>query len=370
MSSNNIQEQKCPACGAPMRFDAASGKLVCDWCGTEIDISKDTPVTEEQQAVLDEKDGEDVSGFDFGALQHQVFRDDAEQLPIYHCKSCGAELISDWEQVTLTCPYCKNNIVLTDRVAGALRPDGVVPFRITSDQLPGAVNRFYKGKKLLSKKFFSQASMGRVTGLYVPFWVFSGKLDGTVDFTGQKSHSYRQGDYEITEVSHYNLHRMVDLDFADLPVDASDKLDDALMDSLEPFDLTDVKAFDPAYLAGFAADRFDVPADDMQRRAEDRMMNTAYESARSTCSGYSGVVSKGGHIRADVKAKYLLLPVYLFEIMQGGRSYSFAVNGQSGKVVGDLPDDKGFKFKYFLVRAAAVAAATLLISAARYFMGA
>ena len=120
----------------------------------------------------------------------------------------------------------------------------------------------------------------------------------------------------------------------------------------------------------FTADRFDSPASDVEQRAKSRMMNTAYSSARNQCAGYSSVSEKGGNIRAQVKARYLLLPVYLFDIVQGGKNYSFAVNGQSGKVVGQLPNDKPYNFRYFMIRAGAAFSAFMLYSIARYFMGA
>ncbi|MBR0140330.1 MAG: hypothetical protein IJM17_08615 [Firmicutes bacterium] len=366
MSKKDVLEQKCPSCGAPMRYDAASGKLVCDWCGTVLEIEDQEIPSESPQQEPEEK----VSGFDYEAIKNQVIDKDAQELPIYHCKSCGAELISAWEQVSLTCPYCRNNIVLTDKVAGGLRPDGIVPFTISSSELPQAVSRFYKNKKLLPKGFFSRAGMGNVTGLYVPFWVFEGRLEGNVNFAASRSVTYREGNYRVTDTKHYSLNREVSVDFDQLPVDASERLDDALMDSLEPFDLSAVKDFDPAYLAGFAADRFDAPASDVEARAKKRMLNTAYASARNRCNGYESVTERGGNIMAQVKARYLLLPVYIFDIIEGRKSYSFAVNGQSGKVVGELPNDKAYNFKYFLLRAGAVLGAFMLYSVARYFMGA
>ncbi len=377
--SKDVLEQKCPACGAPMRFDAATGRLVCDWCGNILEI-KDQDWSAEAQAAKpaaappkaeEAQDGdEQISGFDYEAIKQQVIDKDAEKLPIYNCRSCGAEVISTWEQVALTCPYCQNNIVLTDKVAGGLKPDGIVPFTISSKELPDAVNRFYRKKKLLSKKFFTEARMGRVTGIYVPFWVFDGHLEGDVRFDASNTVSYRQGDYRVTDTKHYSLNRSVAVDFADIPVDASERLDNAMMDSLEPFDMSKSRPFDPAYLAGFTADRFDSPASDVEQRAKSRMMNTAYTSARQQCSGYSSVTERGGNISAQVKARYLLLPVYLFDIVQGNKNYSFAVNGQSGKVVGQLPNDRAYNLRYFLLRAGAAFGAFMLYSVARYFMGA
>ena len=352
-----VHEQECPSCGAAMRFEPASGLLVCDYCGKTMQIEP-------------EKKSE-FSGFDFEHLSSHAYAAEAEALPIYNCVSCGAEIIAASEQISLTCPYCRNNIVLTDKVSGGLRPDGVIPFRIAPDALPEAMRSYYKGKVLLPKNFFSESSVGKVTGVYVPFWVFSGRLFGHVTLRGEKSAgSHRSGDYIITDTNIYDLGRDVSIGFDGLPVDASGKIDDALMDSIEPFDMSDVRPFDSRYLAGFVADRFDVPKEDMAARAEARMRNTAdgYLTANAA-PGYASVKRISGKLTADLQAKYLLFPVYLFDITHRGQTYKFAVNGQTGKVVGSLPTDKGVMRKRFLVRAAAVLGIVLVIALIRYFLG-
>ncbi|MCR5648853.1 MAG: hypothetical protein K6F67_04885 [Oscillospiraceae bacterium] len=352
-----VHEQECPSCGAAMRFEPASGLLICDYCGKTMQIEP------EQRS--------EFNGFDFATLSIHAYDASAEALPIYNCVSCGAEIIAASEQISLTCPYCRNNIVLTDKVSGSLRPDGVIPFRIAPDALPAALRSFYKGKVLMPKNFFSESSVGKVTGVYVPFWVFSGRLFGRLTFRGEKSgRSHRSGDYIITDTHLYDLERDVSVAFDGLPVDASGKIDDALMDSMEPFDLTDVKPFDPGYLAGFVADRFDVPKEDISARAEARMRNTADSFLNAHAApGYASVKRSGGRLTAELNAKYLLFPVYLFDIVFRGETYNFAVNGQSGKVVGSVPTDKGVARKRFLVRAAAVLGIVLVIALIRYLLG-
>ena len=357
---SQIQEQKCPACGGPMRFSPEEGVLVCDYCGTKIDI--------QSPAHGEEKTG--LAGFDFAGLNDAACKPDAGRLPVYNCVSCGAEVIAPAEQAALTCPYCGNNIVLTEKLSGPLRPDGVIPFRITPEALPGAVNRFYQGKKLLPRRFFSQKTMGQVTGVYVPFWVFDGMVKGDLTFDGEIVDSRRKGDVVITNTHHYLLSRRAELEFAGLPVDASERIDDALMDSLEPFDLGQAQPFDARYLAGFTADRFDVAKDDIAARAEERMSNTAIGAASAAVgAGYSSVTWRGGSLKAELRTKYMLFPVYMFHILYGGESLRYAVNGQTGKVVGELPVSKRTNAGYFLLRAGIVTGAVMLFSLVRYLMG-
>jgi len=354
-----VMEQKCMSCGAPLRFDPEQGKLVCDSCGAVQEIPEELQVGEVE-----------LGGFDFNDIVDSATDAGAEALPVYNCVSCGAEVIAPAEQIATTCPYCGNNIVLTNKVTGKLRPDALIPFRIDKKQLPDAMNRFYKGKALLPKGFFSEHTMGKVTGVYVPFWMFSGHIDGLLRFRAQTAASSREGDYIVTRTNHYQVLRDADLSFQDVPVDASGRIDDKLTDSLEPFDMADAKPFDMRYLAGFTADRFDREKGDVAERARRRMLSSAEDAVASTLTGYTGVTRAGGSLRAQLKARYMLLPVYLFSISHDGRDYSFAVNGQTGKVVGELPVSKSVSGRYFLVRMAIAAAAVAGAFFAKYMMGA
>ncbi len=368
---DHLVEQKCPACEAPMRFDPKLGKLVCDYCGTTMEIPEQKKQeAEEASAEAELKVEEATLDFDFASISAQAVNEDAQGLPIYNCVSCSAEVIAPAEQVALTCPYCGNNIVLTEKVSGKLRPDGLIPFQVSSDELPGTLQKFYKGKVLLPKRFFSESKVGKVTGVYVPFWVFGGKLSGELLYNASTSSTHRSGDYLVTETKHYRLRRDVALEFRDLPVDASGKVDDALMDSLEPFDMSQVKPFDLRYLAGFTADRFDQSRDDVAEKARSRMMNTAKSIFNAQAAkDYGSVTQAGGELHADLTGRYMLFPVYLFQVAHGEKQYSFAVNGQSGKAVGKLPIDKGVSWGYFLRRAGIILLAAVLIALVKYLIG-
>ena len=337
--------------------------LVCDYCGSEFPIEADPEPKSETQETLE--------GFDFRSFLKEKSGGSAQELPVYACSSCGAEIVAAGETVSLTCPYCRNNIVLTDQVTGRLRPDGIIPFQISADRLPELLSSFYKDKVLMPGAFFSRKNMSGITGVYLPFWLFDSRMSGRLTYSARTAAESREGDYDVTRTSHYRLVREVTLDIHSLPVDASGKLDDALMDSLEPFDLSEMKPFDARYLAGYAADRFDAEAEGMQQRAEKRMLSTAYAAAdREAESGYDSADCTGGRLRAELqKVQYALFPVYLFSILFAGEKYAFAVNGQTGKVVGNVPTDRRQCLLYFLKRALIPVAAVLLIAVITYFLG-
>lgn len=340
--SGKLSEQKCSACGAPLRFDPASGKSVCDWCGSSYDISDE---------------GE------LGAGGDRPDNAAPETLPVYNCESCGAEIVTDAQSASVQCPYCGNNIVLTEQVSGGLTPDGLIPFKFDKKQLPDEVNKFYKDKKLMPKGFFTESTLEDAAGIYVPYWVFDTDLSGSMVYDCTKRSERREGDYIVTEKAHYDVRRNVSMRFEKVPVDASVRLDDKLMESVEPFDYNGLKPFDMSYLSGFFADRFDKGSDAVRSRAMDRMNESAYSIADSDArKGYSSCERKSGKFApSNVNAKYMLLPVYTFAVKWGDKKYDFAMNGQTGKVVGDVPRSAGKTALLFLISFLISFAAALLL---------
>ncbi|MDO4466300.1 MAG: hypothetical protein Q4C49_04760 [Bacillota bacterium] len=336
MAEPKILEQKCPNCDAAMVYNPTLNKLECEYCGTTIAIPEEDLV--QSTSSRKEKDQ---------ALE------EIKPLPVYNCLSCGAEVLVSQETGALTCPFCQNNIVLTQQFSGTIKPDGIIPFKITPETLSKEVQNFYKDKPLLSKTFFSESKMGKVTGIYVPFWVFDCEVNGALSYNGTKpGASYRRGDYIISETQHYILERNISVNFANLALDASEKLNDDLMDSVCPYRFEELKPFDIRYLAGYVADRFDKTSQELQKRNDQRVLKSASQAAiGKTTFGYGNVSLRENQLKAHMeKAKYVLLPMYLFHVDFHGKSYEFAVNGQTGKVVGNLPRDTSVETMYFLKR--------------------
>ena len=349
---NNVSGRKCPNCGSALHYDPETGNLRCDFC--------DSVFTIDQVDAADRDDAQQVGTMNFTAGSEAL-----QSLKAYVCKSCGAEVVCDPQTVSLVCPYCGSNIVLSDKIEGELTPDGVIPFAITPKQLPAAVRSFYKNKKLLPRNFFSDSSIGTVQGVYVPFWLYDSNPAGEVVFNGSLDRTYRDGDYVVTEHQNYKLHRNIRMSFRDIPTDASERMEDALMDSLEPFDFKALKAFNTDYLAGYVADRWDKNAKEMKARTDRRVLNSTLTIAMSrVTSGFSDV-SLDDRSQLDMSnstARFVLLPVYVFDVNWNNEKYSFAVNGQTGKVVGTLPEDSALKRKYFWKWAGIVAAAVMAVN--------
>ncbi len=332
---------KCLSCGSPLKYDK-DGKLKCDACDSEYDL-------ETLKCYYDTEDGD--KEFEWGDY-NKSFEQNKESLDgtvVYVCRSCGAAIETNPQTAAMRCPYCDNEIIMSDAVKGGLKPNAIIPFKIGKEGLESAVLQYFKGKPLLPKGFLKKQKIGKIQGIYVPFWLFDATLDGNMIMEGTETLCYSTSKYNITQVNHYLIDIDGKMSFKKIPVDASVKMDDDLMDSLEPYDYSELVDFDSAYLSGFLADRFDESPDDSLPRASQRMKNSAEEVfINSVNKSFDTISRKNSNMKLENSSvKYVMLPVYLLNVGYMGKNYRFAINGQTGKVVGELPISKAKKWMYF-----------------------
>jgi len=363
-----VTNYQCPGCTGPLHFVGASGKLECDYCGATYDVAeiealyaeKEEKAAAAQQAA-EEKAAKKKEAAADGDWDTSGFSDDwgeeADGMKAYSCPSCGAELLCDASTAATSCPYCGNPTVVPGQFSGELRPDYIIPFKLSKEDAVKALKAHYKGKIFLPKSFTNENHVQEIRGVYVPFWMFDGKADGNAHYEATRSHSYVSGDYEITETEHYEVYRAGSVSFEMVPVDASSKMPDDHMDSIEPYDYEDMNAFSTAYLPGFLADKFDVTAEDSRQRADSRCAGTLRSALEKTVSGYETCSARESNTTIKRgKVHYALMPVWMLNTKWHGKDFLFAMNGQTGKLVGDLPVDKGRYWAMFFAIAVPLSA--------------
>ena len=380
-----VTNYQCPACTGPLHYSAKSGKLACDYCGSSFDVAEiealyarkeaeaaaakqaaDAKAEAAQAAKAEAAEAAAASG---GWDTSDLSRDwgaEADGLRVYSCPSCGAELICDQSTAATACPYCGNPAIVPGQFSGALRPDYILPFRLSKDDAVQALRAHYKGKPFLPRSFTSANHIEQIQGVYVPFWLFDGGAEGAASYRASNTNVYETGDYEITETRHYHVVRAGSLAFEKIPVDASSKMPDDHMDSIEPFDYAQLRPFSTAYLPGYLADKYDVTIDDSRDRADMRCRETLAQALRDTVTGYGACVTE----REDIalrrsKVHYALLPVWMLSTKWHGQDFLFAMNGQTGKLVGDLPTDRG---RFWGMFAAIAAPLTVALTAILQFL--
>lgn len=355
---SEILEYKCPCCGGAITFNSRLQKMKCPYCDTEFEADT-LREYEEEQLKEDFSPGWDEENVERST---QELGDD-DGLVSYTCESCGGEIVADRTMAASSCPYCGNPVIIMKSLRGALRPDLVIPFKLDKEQAEENLRSHLKGKMLLPSLFRSENRIKEVKGIYVPFWLYDCEAKAEIRCHATRIRSWEAGDYRYTETQHYLVSRGGDIGFEKVPVDGSVKMEDALMQSIEPFFYEDAVSFQTAYLAGYLADKYDQTAKDCAPHANERMRQSTVNAFMSTIIGYSSCIPEHTDIRLrQGKITYALLPVWLLNTTYKGKLYTFAMNGQTGKFVGNLPADKGKAFAIGGGLFAASFLATLLLT--------
>lgn len=352
-----LQEYKCPACGGAIAFDSSIQKMKCPYCDTEYEMETLKAFDEELKKELpDDMEWKTPS-------EEQWEEGETDGLTVYGCKSCGGEIIVDETTSATACPFCDNPVVLMGRFTGTLKPDYIIPFKLDKKAATEGLYNHLKGKKLLPKVFKDKNHIDEVKGVYVPFWLFDADAKANIRYKASKIRNYSDSRYNYTKTSYYSVTRAGTAKFEKIPVDGSVKMDDDLMESIEPFDFKEAVNFQTAYLAGYLADKYDVDEKKCVSRANERIRKSVEEEFRSTVQGYSTVVEESTRMQLkNGEAKYALYPVWVLNTTWNKNKYIFAMNGQTGKFVGDLPLDKAAYWKYFGIFSA-IGAAVIFVMA-------
>lgn len=346
-----ILEYKCPCCGAGLVFDQRQQKLYCASCGNTFDIETAQQFNEAMaQAEGPEFSWEEPENTEWS-------EEEADGMQMFICPSCGGELIADENTAATFCPYCENPAIIRQRLVGGLKPDAVLPFQTTKEDAQRAFLELCKNKPLLPKDYTSEQRLEKITGMYVPFWLYDCSCSDQARYQATRVHTWSDARYHYTRTDFYLLTRDGNAAFDGIPMDGSSKLDDPIMESIEPFDYSKMVDFDTAYLSGFLADKYDVDVKVGHERVKQRVSTTMDAQLMQTCMGYSGVTPTAKQIRVDHgKAKYVLLPVWMLHSRYKDKTYVFAMNGQSGKMTGTFPVSESRSRAWFAGVAAGVAA--------------
>lgn len=322
---------QCPCCGAPLVYAAQSGKLECSACGNSYELDALEAISESPE----------TGSIQFDMHSDTFDADEASQMRSYICQGCGAELLTEETTTATDCPYCGSPTVLPEHIAEGVKPELIIPFFITKEQAQEQFENYFKGKALLPNVFLNTRNrIAEMRKLYVPYWLFDCRASGSTAYKAEKKYVRREGEWEVTYTEHYFVTRAGMMDFHAIPVDGSKKLDNKITESLEPYDLSAAVPFVPAVLAGAMADRADVDSVDCEERACQRVESSMEHALRNTVTGYTSVTqrNKGFHTE-EGKVTPVLMPVWLITTEKEGTTYTFAINGQTGKLTCDVPTD-------------------------------
>lgn len=339
---------QCPACGGRLVWAPDVQKLRCPYCGSEYDITQ----FEDAGSVTGETAAQSESG-----VREEIHREatddtgiNPEDLRVYRCSVCGAEIVTDRTTVATFCAFCGSPVVLAKELDAEFRPTRIIPFKITLQNMKQSYRAYLKSRPFAPREFQDRGQIDKIRGVYVPFWLYNMKVYGSLRGRGERISTYSDADFIYTRHRVYDVQREGTTDLRDVPVDASSRTPNDVMDSIEPFNFEEMVPFRMAYMPGYLAERYDEDDRKCEERAVLRARSTMDHILRSDIPYTSFQILNEDITPVDgtVRAEYVLLPVYLVFTKYRDQSYLYAVNGQTGRAVGDTPVDRKKAAAYFL----------------------
>lgn len=314
----DVLDHECPSCGANIPFNPITQKWDCKYCGASYSL-------------------EDFKKYD-NEIKNENKGEEKIEIDEYECPNCGARVVTDSNTSATSCVYCGSTTIIKSRLQGEFKPSKVIPFSQPKERAIEEFYKFSKKKWFAPKEFCRRENIQKVEGVYIPFWLYNCKSSGKIQADLKKFTTWSSGDYRYTKVDIYDCIREGNMEFIGVPVDGSTKFADDIMDSIEPYDYEKMKLFSPSYLSGFLAEKYDVEKEDAYSRAKNRIKNSTIDELKSNISGFDVVTVRDSNVDIQRDSdEYVLLPVWMLNIMYKNKMYTFAMNGQTGKMVGNVP---------------------------------
>jgi DNA-directed RNA polymerase subunit RPC12/RpoP len=326
----------CEQCGAVLSYQQGTSQLTCQYCGHS------NPIAEHPIEIVEN----DLRA----ALDRGLAQAPQEETSTVKCQSCAAEFTFDPNRHAGACPFCGQSIVTDTGTHRQIKPAALLPFVVEQRDARERV------RKWLGALWFAPSSLkrfarteGRLSGMYLPYWTYDSRT--RTAYSGQRGTVYHEPvqmrtvvdgkpvvqTRMVQKVRWRSVSGRVARDFDDVLVLASRSLPTWLTDRLEPWDLQDLKAYAPEYVAGFQSEAYQVPLDEGFAVADDKMHAVI---AGDVKADIGGDVQRIGRMEVEHQGpsfKHVLLPVWLGAFRHGGKVYRLCVNGRTGEVQGERP---------------------------------
>jgi DNA-directed RNA polymerase subunit RPC12/RpoP len=348
-------DNRCPSCGAPIFFNPTLGKWKCDYCDSVFSL--------EQLQMHNNASSK-------SANEETTVKEKKDNYITYLCKDCGAEIVADEQTSATFCVYCGNTAILKNKLSGEFRPAKIIPFKTEKKSAINSFKGLSKGRPLMPKKFNNEKNIEKITGVYIPFWLFDINVDGSLAANAQKISTWVIGNTHFTKTDNYKLYRSATMDYLKIPVDGSTRFDNDIMNTIEPFDYKELEDYNHAYLSGFLAEKYDVVSEKAIVDANERALNSTVEDMKRDMGNYQNKnIFENNLVAKEIKAEYALLPVWMVNVKYNNKFYTFAMNGQTGEFIGNIPLDKKKTLIYSVLMFSIVFSLVILLSYVFHIIG-
>lgn len=334
MSSTASVTYQCPNCAAGLSFNPEKQKFCCEFCLSEF-TQEELAETESARAAEEAASEAAARAAEESEHPDEEFCAKMEE---YHCAACGADILCDGNTAATSCPYCHNPVILAGRLAGQMRPHKVIPFRFDKEEAKKRFHDFARTKWFIPRDFASHEQADRITGIYYPFWCTDADTSASMTARATRVRTWRAGDYRYTETSNFHIVRNGEIHFEDIVTPALREEDRAMLDGILPYPSDSLQDFSMSYLSGFIAKKRDIEKEAVREAVRERMLNYTQTLLRDTIHGYATVTPSTPRLLLQrIHWDYTLMPIWLLTYHRKSKTFTYAMNGYTGKIYGELP---------------------------------
>jgi hypothetical protein len=363
----------CGACGADLTFKPGADTLACEYCGHTQKIPSASTGDDGDSGASG--DGQvQIKEYDFDTALSTMKCQSADSLvpggSTVRCDSCGAESVIAGQSDH--CAFCGSPMVVAvENSADVIAPQSLLPFKLEKPEAKDKFTSWVAGLWFAPNDIKKRAKGQGMDGVYLPYWTYDSATHTT--YLGQRGEYYYETEYYTDSEGKQQSRRVrktrwysprpgdVSVPFDDVLICASTSLPRKILRELEPWDLEELRKYEPAYLSGFLAERYKVDLKAGFKLAEERMEPVIRDEIREDIGGDTQRILLMNVSHEKVTFKHLLLPVWISSFRYKEKAYRFVVNARTGEVQGERP--------YSWVKITlAVIAAIAVIAVVVYFM--
>ncbi len=324
---NKTLDNKCPSCGAPILYNATTHNWKCEYCRSVFTLEELKKYNNASNAKNNEK-----------VTKKTVVKKDNTVYVKYFCKDCNAEIIADKNTAATFCVYCGNTAILKEKLSGEFAPSKIIPFKKDKKYAVEAFKKLKKGRPFIPKEFINEKNIEKITGVYIPFWLYNVLVSGELNAKSTSVRTWRSGNYTYTRTDIYACESVGNMTYTMVPVDGSSRFANDLMNAIEPFNYNELEEYNHAYLSGFLAEKYDTDSAVAFEDARKRTVKSTTEKMISDMTAPGAKIITNNTLNAiPTTTDYVLLPVWMVNVKYNNKYYTFAMNGQTGEFVGNIP---------------------------------
>lgn len=353
----NALSEKCPSCNAPLKYNSKKDKFECEYCKGTYTLFE---LEEYKKSLNKEKEKESEEEIspkkkDSKAVNNKLDENKTMSVNTYYCENCGATIVLGENTSSTSCVYCKSTAIIKDRLEEVYEPSKIITFKVTKEEAVEKYKSLVAKRHFIPSRFKDSNNIQDMEGLYVPFWLYDCSNDINVKILGTKVRTWSDSKYNYTETSYFDILGNGTLNFDNIPNDGSIRFDDNIMNAIEPFDYSEFKEFNKSYLSGYLSEKYDVDSEKAYENVVKRITKDSKNYCINNCDGFYATKTIRSYNESINKGEieYVLLPVWVLNIKYKDKIYKFSLNGQTGKMVGEIPVDwakvLSFVFGLFIV---------------------